>query len=65
MLRRASRGHGAKSKTKGVLESGEEPTGTRDPSRQDTNKERAGDTESLDKQLGPKSAVAETGQEES
>lgn len=62
--RRASRDHGAKSKTQGVLESGEELTGTRHPSRQDTDEEGAGDTVSLDKQLGPKSAVTETGQEE-
>lgn len=61
---RASRDHGAKSKTPGVLERGEEPTRTRHPSRQDMDEEGAGDTASLDKQLGPKSAVAKTGQEE-
>lgn len=62
--RRVSRDHGAKSETQGVLENGEEPTGTRHPSRQDKDEEGAGDTVSLDKQQGPKSAVAETGQEE-
>lgn len=47
----ASRDHGAKSKTLGVLERGEEPTRTRHPSRQDMDEEGAGDTLSLDKQL--------------
>lgn len=61
---RASRYHGAKFKTQGVLEGGENLTGTRHPSRQATEEERAEGTVSLDKQSGPKFVEAKMGQKE-